>query len=143
MRSFVYFVVIMFAVALLSCSKQSPPPQSVQPSAQAIHISAPPPGAEPYLFMLMLTNSQPPAMRSAIAITKTMKYEWHKIAEDGTQSTARGIVPTEICDGVMAEWKSMSGRTSVDPTREQAVYIGPVGGPHPPQVQRLLDYLSK
>ena len=139
MRWFIYFAVGALAMAMLGCSKQSPP----QPQSSAIHISAPPPGTEPYLFMLILTNSQPPPMRSLIAITKSMKYEWHKVGSDGTQSTARGTIPPEICDAVMAEWKTMSGGSSADPTREQAVYAGPVDGAHPPQVQRLLDYLSK
>ncbi len=93
--------------------------------------------------MLILTNSQPPPMRSLIAITKTMKFEWHKVAADGAQSTVRGVVPTEIYDAVMTEWRTMSGRASVDPAREQASYVGSVDGVHPPQVQRLLDYLSK
>jgi hypothetical protein len=93
--------------------------------------------------MLILTNAQPPPMRSAIAISKTMNYEWHKIANDGTASTVRGVVPTDIYDGVMAEGRAMSGRTNVDLTREQPVYVGAVDGVHPVQVQRLLDYLSK
>jgi hypothetical protein len=72
-----------------------------------------------------------------------MKDEWHKVGSEGTQSTARGTIPPEICDSVMTEWKTMSGRSSIDPTREEAVYVGPVDGAHSPQVQRLLDYLSK
>ncbi len=139
MRWFIYFAVAALGMAGFGCSKQQP----AQPQASAIHISAPPPGSEPYLFMLILTNSQPPPMRSLIAITKSMNYEWHKIGSDGTQSTARGTIPPEICDAVMTEWKAMSGRSSLDPTHEQAVYVGPVDGAHPPQVQRLLDYLPK
>ena len=138
MKWFTYLTVAELGIAALSCSKQSPPPQS-----SAIHISAPPAGAEPYLFMLTLTNSPPPPMRSLIAITKSNKYEWHKFGSDGAQSTSRGVIPSEICDAVMAEWRTMSGRSSVDPAREQAVYVGPVDGAHPPQVQRLLDYLAK
>jgi len=72
-----------------------------------------------------------------------MKFEWHKVANDGSEIVVRGVVPTEIFEGVMAEWRTMSGRTSVDPTREGAVYVGPVEGKKPPQVQRLLDYVSK
>ena len=139
MRTFYYFAVVALAAAMLGCSKQTPP-QSPQ---SGLHISPPPPGAEPYAFMLILTNSQPPPMRSAIAITKTMKFEWHKVAADGTQSTVRGVVPTEMFDAVMTEWRTMSGMTSVDSAREQAAYVGSVDGEHPPQVQRLLDYLSK
>ena len=78
-------------------------------------------------------------MRSLIAITKTMKYEWHKVADDGTASTVRGTVPTDIFDAVMTEWRT----TNIDSTREQAAYVGSVDGVHPPQVQRLLDYLLK
>jgi hypothetical protein len=133
--------VIILMTALLGCSRQA---QQEQPAeSQPIHINAPPLGAEPYVFMLILTNAQPPPMRSAIAISKTMNYEWHKIANDGTASTVRGVVPTDIYDGVMAEGRAMSGRTNVDLTREQPVYVGAVDGVHPVQVQRLLDYLSK
>lgn len=82
-------------------------------------------------------------MRSVIGIYKSMKFEWHKIADDGTQTTVRGVVPAEIFEAVMVEWRTMSGRTSVDPTREQAVYVASVDALHPPQVKRLLDYLSK
>jgi len=82
-------------------------------------------------------------MRSLVAITKTMKFEWHKVAADGTASTVRGIVPTEIFDGLMAEWRTASRRTGIDSRGEQASYVGSVDGVRPPQVQRLLDYLSK
>lgn len=82
-------------------------------------------------------------MRAVIGIYKTMKFEWHKVADDGSETTVWGVVPTEVLEGVMAEWRTMSGRTSVDPTREEAVYVGPVDGKHPPQVQRFLDYISK
>jgi|GEM_PF-5511760 hypothetical protein len=142
MRLFYFFAVIALAAAMLGCSKKTPP-QSEQSQQMGLHISPPPPGAEPYAFMLILTNSQPPPMRSLIAITKTMQYEWHKVADDGTAITVRGVVPTDIYDAVMAEWRTMSGRTSIDSTREQAAYVGSVDGVHPPQVQRLLDYLSK
>jgi len=93
--------------------------------------------------MIILTNAQPPPMRSIIAISKNMKYEWHKVADDGTESTIRGMVPTNIYNAVIAEWQVMSGRTSVDRTREQAAYVASVSAVHPPEVKSLLDYLSK
>ncbi len=142
MNAIVHIGATMLVAALLGCSKQSPP-QATAPSPKAIQISALPPGAEPYVFIVILTSSQPPAMRSVIAVTKAMKYEWHRVAQDGTQSTTRGVIPKEICDSVVAEWRNMGAKTTVDAPSGQAVYAGPVGGPHPPQVQRLLDYLSK
>jgi hypothetical protein len=141
-RVFYYFTVVVLAAAMLGCSKQAPP-QSEQSQQMGLHISPPPPGAEPYAFILILTNSQPPPMRSLIAITQTKNFEWHKVAADGTATTVRGVVPTDIYDVVMTEWRTMSGKTSIDSTREQAAYIGSVDGVHPLQVQRLLDYLSK
>src|SRR5258708_3015177 len=129
MRWFIYFAVGALAMAMLGCSKQSPP----QSQSGAIHVSAPPPRTEPYLFMVILTNSQPPPMGALIAMSKSMKYEWHKVGSDGTHGTARGTIPSEICDAAVAEWKMMSGRGSVDSTREQAVYVGPDDGAHPPQ----------
>jgi len=72
-----------------------------------------------------------------------MKYEWHKVADDGTTSTSRGVVPTDIYEAVMLEWTTMSGRTNIDARREQATYVASVTADHPLQVQRLLDYLSK
>ena len=93
--------------------------------------------------MLILTNAQPPPMRSVIAITKTMKYEWHKVADDGKMSTSRGVVPTDIYEAVISEWSTMSGRTNIDARREQSTYVASVTADHPAQVQRLLDCLSK
>src|SRR5579863_7587234 len=107
MKWYVYFAVAALGIAAFVCSKHSQP----QPQASAIHISASPPGAEPYLFMLILTNSQPPPMRSLIAITKRMKYEWHKTGSDGSQSTVKGDIPPQIFYAVMAEWRKMSARS--------------------------------
>ena len=142
MRWCYYFGVIALVAAMVGCSKKAAP-QPVESQPSAIHISRGPPGSEPDVFVVILTNSQPPPMRSVIAISKTMRFEWHKVADDGTESTVKGVVPTKIVEAVMAEWRTMSGRTSVDPTREQAVYVGSVDGVHPPQVKRLLDYVSK
>ena len=142
MRLFNILGVVALTVVMFGCSKQTQP-QSGQSQQPGLHIGPPPTGAEPYTFMIILTNSQPPPMRSLIAITKTMKYEWHKVANDGTASTVRGVVPTEIYEAVLTEWRTMSGRSGVDSKSEQAVYVGSVDGAHPPQVQRLLDELSK
>lgn len=142
MRLLYILAVVALLAAIVGCSKQTPP-QSSQSQQLGLHIAHPPTGAEPCAFMIILTNSQPPPMRSLIAITKTMKYEWHKVADDGTASTVRGVVPTEIYEAVLTEWRTMSGRSGVDSKSEQAVYVGSVDGAHPPQVQRLLDQLSK
>jgi len=135
--------VITFAMAMVGCSKQAQPQPPTQSQPMGLHISPPPPGAEPYAFMIILTNAQPPPMRSLIAISKSMKYEWHKVADEGTTSTVRGVVPTNIYNAVMTEWRERSGRTSVDLTREQAAYVASLNAAHPPEVKRLLDYLSK
>jgi hypothetical protein len=129
---------VALVATMAGCSKKQAPPPSL-----GLHISPNPAGAEPIVFSVILTNAQPPPMRCVIGIYKNMKFEWHKVADDGSQTTIRGVVPTDIFEGVMSEWRTMTGRTSVDPTREEAVYVASVDEKHPPQVQRLLDYLSK
>ena len=138
-----YLSAISVATVLLGCSKQAQPQPPVQSQSMGVRISPPPPGAEPYAFVLILTNAQPPPMRSLVAISKSMNYEWHGVAADGATNTVRGVVPTDIFEAVMTEWRTMSGRTSVDSRREQAAYVASVEAVHPPQVQRLLDHLSK
>ena len=143
LKHFSILAAITFAIALVSCSKQAQPQPPTQSRSMGLHLGPPPPGAESYVFMIILTNAQPPPMRSIITISKNMKYEWHKVADDGAESTIRGLVPTNIYIAVMAEWQAMSGRTSVDRTREQAAYVASVSAVHPPEVKSLLDYLSK
>jgi hypothetical protein len=108
-----------------------------------LHLEAPKPGAERYLLMLFFTNALSPGLRSTAAISESMKFEWHKVAKDGTASASRGVVPTSFCNALMSEWAEGAGRTNLDVRLEQAVYVGASDGVHPGQVQRLLDYMSK
>jgi|ERR1022692_55117 hypothetical protein len=152
-----YSVSVFLLTIALGCSKPATSSQPMaspsgygvvtfdQPSSRwpLLHLAAAPPGVEPYLFMLFFTNALPPGLRSTIAISETMKYEWHKAAMDGTMSTARGMIPANLSDALMAEWSSGAGRTNLNRRLEQAVYVGTSDGVHPSQVQRLLDYVSK
>jgi hypothetical protein len=131
-------ILIVAVAAICGCSKKETPSPSL-----GLHISPNPAGAEPIVFSIILTNAQPPPMRCVIGIYKNLNFEWHKVADDGSQTTIRGVVPTNIFVGVMSEWRTMTGRTGVDPAREEAVYVASLDAKHPPQVQRLLDYLSK
>src|SRR5205807_1702845 len=87
-----YSVGVFLLTIALGCSK---PANSSQPTASPsgygvlafdqpssrwplLHLTTPPPGVEPYLFMLFFTNALPPGLRSTIAISESMKYEWHR-----------------------------------------------------------------
>jgi len=62
---------------------------------------------------------------------------------DGTVSTVRGVISTNLSNALMAEWSAGTGRTNVNRKLERAVYVGASDAVHPLQIQRLLDYMSK
>ena len=91
--------------------------------------------------MLILTNASPPMLRTVIAVSKTLSYEWHEVGSNGALSTNRGTISSEMYDSIITEWAKSSGQTSIVSAREQMVYVGASDSIHPPQVQRLLDRL--
>jgi hypothetical protein len=94
-----------------------------------------------FKLVIILTNAEPPAIRSVVCVTDKRDYYLIRVGEHGKQMpTIAGKVPTDIYRGVLREAREFDLPMGTD---GQPVYMARDDAKHPPQIQRLLDSVSK